>query len=473
MFSQHPAPVLRRISCFSTTAAIAWLAGCGSNSEVKKLEISPLRHAITPHSITRRSAPAFRVESPAKRGIVATTKGAPMPEMSNLAEQTASPLDSATSDTREPSLIKSDVGYPAEIPALTSLRFFAAMWVVLLHYADWLPGKAPPIISRGTLAVDFFFMLSGFILVHAHRRQIATRTLAARLFYVKRLARIYPLHFATLIFYAVMVGALALMHKALPNPARYSLVQFVLNLLLLHAVQIKDAGSWNYPSWSVGSEWIAYLAFPLFATLIFERLHKVRPAVIVVFATLIFLAVYAASPLVTGVPFLEIHSNFGYLRVLPEFLLGMALYRLFENQRAQWFSHAAAIPLLTAAILLTTYWGQSLLTIGLLAALICAAAEASRARFAPTLLSSRPLKYLGTNSYALYMVHLPVSTVLFQGAKTFGKHVSPAFVGAGIPIAIAVAALAHHWIEIPGHRLVMALLAPKRAQLRAAAAPSP
>jgi peptidoglycan/LPS O-acetylase OafA/YrhL len=65
--------------------------------------------------------------------------------------------------------------YPPTIASLTSLRFFAAIWVVALHYSGWAAGWGTlPIIAQGSLAVDFFFVLSGFILAHAHIRQVVT-----------------------------------------------------------------------------------------------------------------------------------------------------------------------------------------------------------------------------------------------------------------------------------------------------------
>ena len=307
-------------------------------------------------------------------------------------------------------------------------------------------------------------MLSGFILVHAHRRQIAADNLNAAGFYVKRLARIYPLHFAALMFYLIMVIGVTLAHKSLPNPGRYSLEQFLLNLFLLHALQLRNAGAWNYPSWSISAEWVAYLCFPLFARLLFKDAAKMGGAAILLLAALALLLVYELSPLVTGAAFVDLRSNFGYLRVLPEFLFGMAMYRFLENRRTRLLVHRAVIPALAGLILLSAYLELALVDIALLAVLIAAAAEAARHPALLPALNSRPLLYLGKISYALYMVHLPVSTLLFQGAATLGGHVAAWFVLVGVVAAVATAALAHHWIEVPGHRLVLTLLTRKQMQ---------
>ena len=57
----------------------------------------------------------------------------------------------------------------ANIRPLTSLRFFAAMWVVLFHYWPKLDvGFTPTLVEKGYLGVELFFTLSGFILCHVY-----------------------------------------------------------------------------------------------------------------------------------------------------------------------------------------------------------------------------------------------------------------------------------------------------------------
>ena len=50
---------------------------------------------------------------------------------------------------------------PQDLKQLTSLRFFAAMWVVLFHYWPSLSAVMPPLVSKGYLGVELFFVLSG------------------------------------------------------------------------------------------------------------------------------------------------------------------------------------------------------------------------------------------------------------------------------------------------------------------------
>src|SRR5262249_39676380 len=93
-----------------------------------------------------------------------------------------------------------------EIRALTGIRGFAAVWVVLFHlqwqgmYQAFPRLEAiRPLVDRGYLGVDLFFILSGFILTWNYGEALADwRPREHVRFEIVRLARIYPVHLATL-----------------------------------------------------------------------------------------------------------------------------------------------------------------------------------------------------------------------------------------------------------------------------------
>jgi peptidoglycan/LPS O-acetylase OafA/YrhL len=93
-------------------------------------------------------------------------------------------------------------GASDQLPSLTPLRGVAALWVVLYHYcgtAQFLPNlDITPhsyLISKGYLAVDMFFILSGFVMAHVYRRTFSESVSKHyRGFLVARIARLYPLH---------------------------------------------------------------------------------------------------------------------------------------------------------------------------------------------------------------------------------------------------------------------------------------
>jgi peptidoglycan/LPS O-acetylase OafA/YrhL len=92
-----------------------------------------------------------------------------------------------------------------KVNALTGLRIFAAVWVALYHFrqitptSTWQYPLIDPILIRGGLGVDLFFVLSGFILSHVYYRTFRAKLSGAdfRSFIVSRFARLYPVHIVT------------------------------------------------------------------------------------------------------------------------------------------------------------------------------------------------------------------------------------------------------------------------------------
>ena len=96
---------------------------------------------------------------------------------------------------------------PVDLRALTALRFFAAMWVVLYHFWPNLSADMPTLVAKGYLGVELFFTLSGFILCHVYLDQVAAGRFDFGAFLWARLARVYPLHLATLAAVGIMAVA--------------------------------------------------------------------------------------------------------------------------------------------------------------------------------------------------------------------------------------------------------------------------
>src|SRR5438045_9161393 len=98
-----------------------------------------------------------------------------------------------------------------EIKELTALRGLAAWWVVCHHFLEFTPTFAPAFFrtffDHGYLAVDLFFLMSGYIMMHVHATDfVSLRSYELRQFLAKRFARIYPLH-ALLLFLSLFVIA--------------------------------------------------------------------------------------------------------------------------------------------------------------------------------------------------------------------------------------------------------------------------
>ena len=177
------------------------------------------------------------------------------------------------------------------IPSLTPLRGIAALWVVLYHYNIWASNLGLDdylqIVDQGYLAVDLFFMISGFVMAHVYRRAFVQEIRANYLqFLGARVARLYPLHvFILLLFLAAALSARTADYMTsgqfdpIPIDGPRSIVALLANLFMLQGLKA-SALSWNYPTWSISVEFLAYLLFPLALVIILQapKTAKASPA---------------------------------------------------------------------------------------------------------------------------------------------------------------------------------------------------
>src|SRR5882762_2255844 len=134
---------------------------------------------------------------------------------------------------------------PAErFVQLDALRFFFAVIVVLVHTIGF-----KLTLIHGGFAVDFFFILSGFVLSHA----LICRPVPAAEFAWARLARLYPLHLVTLAWLVCLLAGM------LANPPSHLLASLGLNLVLFQGAWGLDVKAWNFPSWSISVEFLINL----------------------------------------------------------------------------------------------------------------------------------------------------------------------------------------------------------------------
>lgn len=346
-------------------------------------------------------------------------------------------------------------GYPADLRALTSLRAFLALGVVLFHYQlQWDPALGfSPIIERSRLAVDVFFMLSGFILAHVYGPAFAAGTFSYKRFIVARLARLYPLHLAVLAGVLVMVlGAVAAGVRY--DPSTYTTLGFFETLFLVHAWFPSELGiNWSGPSWSLSAEWFAYLLFPAYAWLSL-KLWK-RPWALLAIGALSFVALDAFYGQVFGKVLPRAEDSMGILRIAPEFMIGMALYGL--GHRQNWSRPVTAVIALATTILLLGAMQLGLddrIIVALSAPLILSWSMLARADCEGPL--AAPLfVFAGEASFALYLVHMPV-IVAWKGMVAEMRGIDSAFRIAPIELAglfvvtVVVSVALHLLVEKPG-----------------------
>jgi peptidoglycan/LPS O-acetylase OafA/YrhL len=365
-----------------------------------------------------------------------------------------------------------------DIHALTSLRGVAALSVATLHlhrdfgYA-WNLEAHTLYLDRAYLWVDFFFILSGFILSHVYARDFADGASgpAVRRFLVKRFARIYPLHLLTLGFFwafalfKLSVGARTAGHV---DPALIPS-----HLFLMQAWGWHDDLYWNYPSWSISAEAAAYLLFPWLCLAVMPA-GRMR-AILLGAGCLAGLALLQAFELKQT--FRNATYDTGAIRCLFEFVLGMLLYRAHRAlsdlpaARAALLGGDAAAFGGFGALILAMHFGAPELLIVALCALVVLAASLNEGAFA-RLFSVRPLLWLGAVSYAVYMLHAPLQSVWGPIATRLpegwigGPVLAAAYLAAFLVGLLVAAGLVHRFFEVPARSYLPQLAAAGFAGIR-------
>lgn len=347
-----------------------------------------------------------------------------------------------------------------KILPLTSARFFAALYVMLYHT---LPGVLArgvdqgwwqKIVGMGYISVSFFFMLSGFILAVVYLK--GERPVNKRRFFVARFARIYPLYFVAMLLDTphFIYTPRHILHGTVPHMvgeflATTGLVQAWLNLRSL-----------NPPGWSLSTETFFYLTFPFLGL----ALWKLRGWT----AWVASASIYAAGlGLVIAIDQVQGPDQQSYHPVphLFVFALGILLAKLFvwvgESSTRSQRLEASAPRLLIASLLgllavpLTSIGRhESLLQHGLLAPIFAVAilAFASGNRTISTMFEARWLVVLGEASYALYLLHFPIHSILRHPIERFGLPMFVVYFAGTIGLSIA----SYYLLEIPARRWILA-----------------
>ncbi|WP_010162990.1 acyltransferase family protein [Sphingomonas sp. PAMC 26617] len=335
----------------------------------------------------------------------------------------------------------------SELRALTGMRGIAAWFVVLYHIRLSIAGVPPfwlAVLAKGYLAVDFFFLLSGFVLWLSWSDRLRTGGFAAVPgFLWRRLARIWPLHVFMLGCAVALAVVLAKVGKH--DATDYPFADLPLHLLLLQNWGFTTHLAWNDPSWSISTEWAAYLAFPLLALAIDWRR---MPTVIVVAAIVALLALLHLA--MAGAPTLGTDIwTFGLRRCLLEFTVGTAICALwlrFRDMpgRAIRVSAGLAVAVVGA---LAAGAAETLVVPGALAAALLCLALTSDWRGNP--LSGRPLHALGELSYATYLGHFLLFVVFKLALVSDARSISPALIALYLALVLVSSLVLYRFVERP------------------------
>jgi peptidoglycan/LPS O-acetylase OafA/YrhL len=290
---------------------------------------------------------------------------------------------------------------------LDSWRGVCAMIVVVYHFTARSHLLFLPFFRNGWIFVDFFFVLSGFVITHAYQHHLESRR-ELLAFAIRRFGRIWPLHVAILVPF-LLTESLKLLLTAkgfsadhAPFTGEMSIPGLVANIFLVQSMGVLPDASWNVPSWSISVEYWTYIVFGI-AVLATAKAGRPRVwsalllAGIFVFS-LVILIVYAKT--------LETIATFGFFRCLLGFIGGHFAYQLWR--RLPTLRSSTTIELMT--VLLVSLFAIYLAN-GLFAFLAPAVFGGAVVVFAhergalSRLLRGRFFVMLGGLSYSIYMTH--------------------------------------------------------------------
>ena len=343
---------------------------------------------------------------------------------------------------------------------LTGMRGAAALWVVTFHayplvasLLSWPERAQIPIIRDGFLAVDLFFILSGFVLTYGHAERIQTDVRGAYVsFLAGRVRRIFPLHW-------VCLGVVVLLVKSAPDhwwgPGPFSSNSLVTSALLVQAWVPSTARAWNHPAWSLSAEWLAYLVFPLIAL----ALGFVNSRKLAFVGAILALLVLEAFLLGIGSPSLDHVGAGGVVRCLCEFVAGALIWKTLWAERGAVPANGDAWVALGAVILGVAVWlpmAQVIAPFGFLALVIGCVLPS---RVGEWLFGNWMLTGLGEISFSFYLIHAPILTSLALVAERFrvqdGGLLAQLALVTAIPLLVLGASiLLWQFVEVPSRRFL-------------------
>ncbi|MDB4956610.1 MAG: acyltransferase 3 [Myxococcales bacterium] len=352
--------------------------------------------------------------------------------------------------------------------ALDAWRGICALLVALEHLNIDSVLHRNALIHHGFRFVDFFFVLSGFVIAHAYRERLQRGGAEVRAFLVRRIGRLWPLHIVMLLGFFGFETCVWLANHAHISTGRAAfaehdtLASLPANILLVHSWGILDHPTWNVPSWSISTEVFAYGLFAALCALVPRK--WLDPVASVLLAGSVAVILFVAP--------LGMRSTFDYglFRCVFGFTMGVLIRRVWQRWplKLGTFGEIAVVLLVVGGVILIPDESSVLVTALFALAVWVFAGEDG---LLSGLLRKKLPQALGRWSYSIYMVHalvvlgmLTLAMVATQhGLHLFGRVrdvstiIGPQSVTASITlvylaIVVAIASFSYRHVELRGQR---------------------
>ncbi|ODT87042.1 MAG: hypothetical protein ABS78_13420 [Phenylobacterium sp. SCN 70-31] len=270
-----------------------------------------------------------------------------------------------------------------------------ALLVALFHFPVVGQISGNEFIRHSYLFVDFFFVLSGFVIAAVQDR----RPDATLPFLLKRFGRIWPMHMAVLLAFVLV----SLVQGDFNADERHSAIALITNIFMVHSWGVHRELTWNDPSWSISVEWFLYLMFAFLAFVPWRRFVYAALVVIAIFI------LFSFAPAGMGSTF-----DFGVARGVAGFFVGALIARAPIRDFGTWGEAVAAI-----SVVVFVASGEAQFVAPFVFGAAVYVFAGSRGRLT-SWLRSRPVQWLGERSYTAYIVHALVVAVLWHIGRALG-----------------------------------------------------
>jgi len=345
-------------------------------------------------------------------------------------------------------------------PILDGLRGVASVMVIIFHVLETFTNgnRFVQIINHGYLAVDFFFVLSGFVVAYAYDDRWAKMTQWD--FYKRRLVRLQPMVvmgsvIGAALFYFQVSGAFPLIAG---TPVWKVLLLMIIGSTLIPIPISMDIRGWQEmhpldgPAWSLFFEYIANILYAV----VIRRFSKLALSIFVTLAASLlvgYLVQGSQGDLIGGWSLNQAQLSIGFIRVLYPFFAGVLLCRMSKLIRVKgafWWCSLLIILVLSMPRVGDEHhvWMNGLyeaLTVILVFPLIVSIGAGGTIHHPQ---SARICKFLGDISYPLYITHYPL--IYVYTAWVTNNHIPLNGKGllAGLLVAIASIVLAYGCLKL-------------------------
>lgn len=349
---------------------------------------------------------------------------------------------------------------------LDSFRGLFAFVVAIFHYKAAGPISQLALFQQGDYFVDFFFVLSGFIIYHNYTHLTAGNQQLR--FMKNRFFRIYPLHIVMLLVFLVMETLkYGLYEKGLfksPVFVKNNLSTFFVNVFFGQSFSMTSAG-WNYPSWSISAEMVTYLIF-CFSIVYINRLTLSKRIISFLAIVLTALSIIYS---INGNVDIKLINNFSMVRCMYGFFAGCITYEVYklivsEQRQQKTVITALEVVTLLTSLLLTSYLPEQLSFLLPISYAISVLVFSLEGGTLSQWLNNKLLNKVGNLSYSIYMTHAAIA-IVFEIVLGVLKVKSPIFLSVALVAYVAtiflVSTITHQYVEVRLRKLMHKQSTPK------------